>query len=137
MPVTLTQIRQGLGTNISNNINSLSVYNYIPDRSEPPLIIVGVLDNLEYDITMARGADSYVIPCKLLVANVDAQDAQETLDGYIASSGSSSVKQAIESDTTLGGIVSSVRVTDARDYGAFTLNNTELIGVDFLVEVVG
>ena len=49
---TLTQIRQGIGTNVSNNITSISVYNYTPDRSEPPLLIVGVLDNLEYDTTM-------------------------------------------------------------------------------------
>ncbi len=134
---TLTQIRQGIGTNVSNNITSISVYNYTPDRSEPPLLIVGVLDNLEYDTTMQRGADTYVIPCRLLIANVDAQLAQETLDGFIASSGANSVKQAIESDVTLSGVVSSVRVTEARDYGSYTMNNTDLIGVDFMVEVVG
>ena len=134
---TLTQIRQGIGTNVSNNITSISVYNYTPDRSEPPLLIVGVLDNLEYDTTMQRGADTYVIPCRLLIANVDAQLAQETLDGFIASSGADSVKQAIESDVTLSGVVSSVRVTEARDYGSYTMNNTDLIGVDFMVEVVG
>jgi len=134
---TLTQIRQGIGTNVSNNITTISVYNYTPDRSEPPLLIVGVLDNLEYDTTMQRGADTYVIPCRLLIANVDAQLAQETLDGFIASSGANSVKQAIESDVTLSGVVSSVRVTEARDYGSYTMNNTDLIGVDFMVEVVG
>lgn len=134
---TLTQIRQGIGTNVSNNITSISVYNYTPDRSEPPLLIVGVLDNLEYDTTMQRGADTYVIPCRLLIANVDAQLAQETLDGFIASSGADSIKQAIESDVTLSGVVSSVRVTEARDYGSYTMNNTDLIGVDFMVEVVG
>ena len=137
MPITLTQIRNGIGTNLSDNIASLSVYNYTPDRSEPPLIIVGVLDQLEYDTTMQRGSDTYEIPCRLLIANVDAQLAQETLDGYIASSGSNSVKQAIESDVTLSGVVSSVRVTEARNYGSYTLNNTDLIGVDFLVQVVG
>ena len=29
------------------------------------------------------------------------------------------------------------RVTEARDYGSYTMNNTDLIGVDFMVEVVG
>ena len=86
---------------------------------------------------MQRGADTYVIPCRLLIGNVDAQLAQETLDGFIASSGANSVKQAIESDVTLSGVVSSVRVTEARDYGSYTMNNTDLIGVDFMVEVVG
>ena len=59
---TLTQIRSGIATNISNNITIVDVYAYVPHRAEPPIAIVGVLDTLEYDTTMARGSDKYLIP---------------------------------------------------------------------------
>jgi hypothetical protein len=134
---TLTQIRSGIATNISNNITIVSVYSYVPHRAEPPIVVVGVLETLEYDTTMARGSDKYLIPVRLYVANVDDQDSQETLDQFIKTTGSNSMKSAIESDKTLGGVASSVRVTEVRDYGAFELNNTDLLGVEFLVEVIG
>tara|TARA_B100000524_G_scaffold344143_1_gene241046 strand:- start:254 stop:664 length:411 start_codon:yes stop_codon:yes gene_type:complete len=134
---TLTELRSGIATNISNNITIVDVFAYVPDRAEPPLAVVGVLDTLEYDTTMARGSDKYLIPVRLFVANVDGQDSQETLDQFIKTSGSNSMKSAIESDLTLGGVASSVRVTEVRDYGAFELNNTNLLGVEFVVEVIG
>lgn len=133
---SLTSLRQGIGTNIGNNLTNISVYSYVPHRFDPPLAVVSVLENLEYDSTMQRGSDKFVIPVRLFVSNVDGQDSQETLDAYLNSSGSSSMKSAIESDTTLGGVASTCRVIEARDYGAFELNNVELLGVEFLVEVI-
>jgi hypothetical protein len=82
---SLTSIRNGIGTNLGN-ISSLSVYNYVPDSIEPPTAVVGVVESIDYDTSMARGADTYTIPILLYVSRVDAQDSQETLDAYLASS---------------------------------------------------
>ena len=133
---SLTSIRNAIGTNLSN-ISSLTVYNYMPDSMEPPTAIVGVIETVTYDDTMQRGTDKYIIPIQLIVSRVDAQDSQETLDGYLASSGASSVKAQIESDTSLGGVVSTVRVTEARNYGVYNMNNTDYLGCEFMIEVVG
>ena len=133
---SLTSLRQAIGTNIGNNLSNISVYSYVPHRFDPPLAVVSVLENLEYDFSMARGSDKFIIPVRLFVSNIDGQDSQETLDAFLNSSGSSSMKVAIESDKTLGGISSTLRVVEARDYGAFELNNVELLGVEFLVEVI-
>tara|TARA_Y100000004_G_scaffold116642_1_gene131127 strand:- start:469 stop:879 length:411 start_codon:yes stop_codon:yes gene_type:complete len=133
---SLTALRQAIGTNIGNNLANISVYSYVPHRFDPPLAVVSVLENLEYDFSMARGSDKFIIPVRLFVSNIDGQDSQETLDAFLNSSGSSSMKVAIESDKTLGGIASTLRVVEARDYGAFELNNVELLGVEFLVEVI-
>ena len=67
---------------------------------------------------------------------MDAQDSQETLDGYLASAGSSSIKAQIESDITLGGVAQSVREVEADNYGVYTINNIDYLGVEFLVEVI-
>jgi len=132
---TLTAIRSGLKTNIAN-ITSLVVYDYVPDSIEPPTAIVGVVDSIDYDSTMARGADTYTIPIFLYVSRVDAEDSQDTLDSYLASSGSSSVKAQVESDLTLGGSAQSVRVIEADNYGVYNVNNIDYLGVEFTVEVI-
>ena len=85
---------------------------------------------------MARGADTYTIPVFLYVSRVDAQDAQDTLDAFLASSGSSSVKAQVESDITLGGEAQSVRVVEADNYGVYTINNIDYLGCEFTIEVI-
>lgn len=132
---SLTNIRNEIKNNLAN-ISSLSVYGYVPDFIEPPTAVVGVMDNIDYDASMQRGADTYEIPIYLYVSRVDAQDSQETLDGYLASSGASSVKAQIESDTTLNGEAQSVRVTSASNYGVYNINNIDYLGVEFIVEVI-
>ena len=92
---SLTSIRNGIGSNLSA-ISSLSVFNYVPDSIEPPTAVVGVVETVEYDTTIQRGADKYEIPVFVYVSRVDAQDSQETLDSYLASTGSSSIKTKIE-----------------------------------------
>jgi hypothetical protein len=132
---SLTNIRNEIGNNLSN-ITSLSVYKYVPDIIEPPTAVVGVVERIEYDSTMSRGADTYTIPVLLYIARVDAQLSQETLDSYLQSSGANSVKAQIESDTSLNNEAQSVRVTDATDYGVYNVNNIDYLGVQFSVEVI-
>lgn len=132
---SLTNIRNEIGNNLSN-ITSLSVYKYVPDMIEPPTAVVGVVERIEYDSTMSRGADTYTIPVLLYIARVDAQLSQETLDSYLQSSGANSVKAQIESDTSLNSEAQSVRVTDATDYGVYNVNNIDYLGVQFSVEVI-
>ena len=132
---SLTSIRNGIATNLGN-IRSLSVYGYVPDSIEPPTAIVGVVESIDYDSTMARGSDTYNIPILLYVSRVDAQDSQETLDGYLAATGASSVKAQVESDLTLNGSAQSVRVVEADNYGVYTVNDIDYLGVEFGVEVI-
>ena len=132
---SLTNIRNELKNNLAN-ITSLSVYGYVPDSIEPPTAIIGVMQAIDYDQSMQRGADKYEIPIYLYVSRVDAQDSQETLDGYLASSGASSVKAQVESNTTLNSQAQSVRVVNASNYGVYTINNIDYLGVEFIVEVI-
>ena len=131
----LSSIRSGIATNLEN-ISSLTVFGFVPDSIEPPTAVVGVVDTLEYDSTMARGADTYNIPVFLYVSRIDAQDSQDTLDAFLASSGSSSVKAQVESDITLGGQAQSVRVVEADNYGVYNINNIDYLGVEFMIEVI-
>jgi len=132
---SLTNIRNGIGTNLGG-ITSLIVYSFVPDFIEPPTAVVGVMSSVDYDSTMSRGSDSYEIPLYLYVSRVDAELSQDSLDEFLAGSGSSSIKQAIEGDSTLGGVVSSARVVEASNYGVYTINSIDYLGVEFSVEII-
>ena len=132
---SLSSIRTGLSTRLAT-ISGLSVYSYVPDSIEPPTAGVGVMSSVDYDSTMSRGSDMYEIPLYLYVSRVDAELSQDSLDEFLAGSGSSSIKQAIEGDTTLGGVVSSARVVEASNYGVYTINSIDYLGVEFSVEII-
>ena len=132
----LTSIRDGLKTNLET-ISGLTAYEYVPDWIEPPIALVAPINSLNYDSTMARGADTYEIPVIVYISRIDAQTAQDEVDGYLASTGATSVKAAIESDPTLGGAAMSVRVISATDYGEYEVTQgTSFLGVTFNVEVI-
>jgi hypothetical protein len=132
---SLSSIRSGLSTRLAT-ISGLSVYSFVPDSIEPPTAVVGVMSSVDYDSTMSRGSDSYEIPLYLYVSRVDAELSQDSLDEFLAGSGSSSIKQAIEGDSTLGGVVSSARVVEASNYGVYTINSIDYLGVEFSVEII-
>ena len=132
---SLSSIREGLKTRLAT-ISGLSIYAFVPDSIEPPTAVVGVMSSLEYDSTMARGSDTYNIPIYMYVSRVDAELSQDSLDSYLDGSGSTSVKSAIEGDTTLGGVVSSARVVEASNYGVYTVNSIDYLGVEFSVEII-
>ena len=131
----LTNIRTEIANNLGA-ISSLTVFRFVPDFIEPPTAVIGVFESIEYDTAMQRGADKYEIPVYLYVGRVDAQDSQDTLDSFCASTGSDSVKTQIESDTSLNGQAQSVRVTSASNYGVYNINNIDYLGVEFIVEVI-
>lgn len=132
----LTSIRDGLKTNLET-IAGLTAYEYVPDFIDPPIALVAPLNTLNYDSTMARGADTYEIPVIVYISRIDAQTAQDEVDNYLASTGATSVKAAIESDPTLGGAAMSVRVISASDYGEYEVTQgTRFLGVTFNVEVI-
>ena len=134
---TFASIRDGLKTRLET-ISGLSAYDYVPDFIEPPIALVAPLNTLNYDTTMGRGSDTYEIPVILYITNIDAQTSQDDVDSYLASSGSTSIKAAIEGDPTLGGAAMSVRVVSATDYGEYEVSQgTSFLGVTFNIEVIG
>ena len=97
----LTSIRDGLKTRLET-ISGLTASEFVPDYIVPPIALVAPLNSLNYDSTMARGADTYEIPIVVYISRIDAQTSQDEVDAFLASSGSTSIKAAIEGDPTLG-----------------------------------
>ncbi len=93
-------------------ISGLRAYDLIPDTVVPPAAVVGQLD-FTFDIDNARGLDQAQVDVLVIVQRFSERAGQDKLDSYLAGSGSTSIKAAIEGDRTLGGTVNTLRVTGA------------------------
>jgi hypothetical protein len=109
-------IRDALKTNLQTIVN-LRVYDTIPDVVVPPCAVVGQLD-FTFDVDNARGLDQASVDIFVLVQRFSERTAQDKLDTLLAGTGPKSIKTALESDRTLGGLVDTLRVVSA-DSGTY------------------
>ena len=120
-------------------VSGLRVLDTLPDSANIPtngaLAVVGMLD-MTYDFTLNRGFDSATLSVLVLVGRMSESAAQDRLDGYLQSSGSSSIKAAIEADKTLSGAVQTLRVTQAVS-GTITVANIDYLSYRYEVTLIG
>lgn len=133
MSLNLNAVMDGLGTRLAT-IPGLRVFDYTPDSVSPPSAMVGFPTDLEYDATKGRGIDRCVVPVMVVIGRVSERAARDAMSLYLAGSGDSSVKTAIELDSDLGGAAQSVRVTRARTE-VVTIGGVEYLGATFDTEV--
>lgn len=136
MAATLTQIRAGLAANLSASLTDVTIKAYQLEQFMPPTIMVMGPDHVTYDQAAARGLDEWII-------NIEGyggfmfQAAQDTLDSWITPTGTQSVKLAIESDRTLGGIVMDTHVMAVSAYRMTKFaDGTALLGAEWQVRVL-
>jgi hypothetical protein len=104
-------VRDALKKNLQT-ITNMRVYDQIPDVVVPPCAVVGQLD-FTFDVDNARGLDQASVDVYVIVQRISERAGQDKLDLYLAGSGNGSVKTALESDRSLGGLVDTLRVISA------------------------
>jgi hypothetical protein len=136
--MTPSTVRTNLKTALST-ITGMRVFDYVPDSTNIPtnnaFAIVGQL-NMNYDFTLNRGFDSATCQVIVVVGRMSEKDGQSRLDGLLASSGSTSIKTAIEADKTLSGAVQTLRVVSASP-GTITSANIDYLSYQYSVELIG
>jgi len=130
---SLSALRDGLKTRLAT-ISGLRVHDTIPGQVNGPAAVVE-LEAISYDSAMARGADDYVFVVRLVVGTAVDRVGQDKLDGYLAGSGVSSIKAAIEADESLGGIAGPTQVASVRSYGLIEYAGVTYVGAELIVEV--
>lgn len=133
MAVTISEIRDGLATRLAT-ITGLRHSADIPDNPNPPIAVVGP-NTVSYDTAFQGGLTTYTFVVTVIVARVSERQAQGRLDAYASTSGTQSIKEAIEGDRTLGGKVADVRVTEMTNVGAVLLGEANYIAANFAVTV--
>jgi hypothetical protein len=129
-----TQIRKGLKANLES-IKGMRVYELIPTPAVAPCAIVGQL-NFTFDLANTRGLDQADLDVVVLVQRFSERSGQNDLDKYLQGSGDYSIKAAIESDLTLGGACSTLRVTSA-EAGTYSSGDIEFLSYRYRLTVYG
>lgn len=127
----ISELRTGLAANLAT-INGLRTAATVPDNPNPPIAII-LPQGVEYDNTFGRGMNTYTFAVTVIVGRVSERSGQNALDAYVSSTGSSSIKLAIESDKTLNGKAFDLRVTDSRNYGELTVGEVTYLSAEFTV----
>ena len=127
-------VRDALKSNLQT-ITGLRVYDQIPDVVVPPCAIVGQLD-FTFDIDNARGLDQASVDIFVIVQRISERSGQDKLDLFLAGSGTGSIKTAIESDRTLGGLVDTLRVISAES-GTYTSGDQSFLSYRYNLTIWG
>jgi hypothetical protein len=130
----LSDLRSGLATRLAT-ITGLRASATIPDNPQPPVAVV-VPSRIIYDTAFGRGSDDYDFSVTIIVGRVHDRTSQTNLDAYCASSGSASVKAAIEADRTLGGKALDCRVTQMTNQGFLSIGDVTFHTAEFNVSVI-
>ncbi len=143
----MEDIKAGIAANLRTAFPKIPVNTEMVTNPQPPCFDMIPADpSWEYDKAMGRGSDCVYLVVRLMVPWNEPTQAQVNLDSYCDSTGSSSVKAAIEKvdgpqgQATLGGAVAWARVTRASGYKQYPHRQSQLadigekIGVEFDVE---
>lgn len=128
---SISTLRTRIATNLAT-ITGLRTTSTMPDSPNPPVAIV-IPRSVSYDEAFRKGMQTYGFNVMVIVGRVDERSAQNNLDSYCSSTGSSSIKLAIESDKTLGGNAFDVRVTEMTNYGQITVGEVVYLVAEFQV----
>lgn len=131
MTTTIAALRQGLARNLST-LGGLAVSEYVPDNIVPPMAVISA-PAIRYDTSFGRGSDEYSFTIDVFVGRQVVKNAQKMLDALCDPGG---VKDALESDRTLSGLVAGLRVTNLTDYRLIEVGEVPLLAASFDVLVI-
>lgn len=128
---------QGLDTYVISGVqDEITATGDVPGVANMPAIAFE-LDDITWDITMARGADSFVFLAYLVVSSADSSSGQRLVRQLLSSGGlAGRVKDALEEDTTLGGLVSYAVATGTRTIGTINYGGVDYQGAVIEIQVV-
>jgi hypothetical protein len=132
--IQISKVRDALGKNIERG-TGIRIYDTIPDVVVPPCAVVGQLD-FTFDIDNARGLDQASVDIFVIVQRISERAGQDKLDQLLAGTGNKSIKTAIESDRTLGGLVNTLRVITAES-GTYISGDQTFLSYRYNVTIYG
>lgn len=132
--MNLNDAADGIATNLAT-ITKLNVHSEVPGKVTTPAAIVFVADGV-YDTEWSDGCEA-TFTVLLLVSRADEKQSQRNLREYLSPTGSQSLKAAIESDDTLGGISQWVQVAGWGETQTVQVGELEYIGVEITVTAGG
>lgn len=117
-----------------DTISGLRVTGYYPGTISPPSGWVDLPQSYTFDQTFGRGLDSMILEVWVAVTMLDHRTARNAITPYLAGSGASSVKAAIEGYTPTA--YHSARVERA-EFNVISVGGQDYLAATFMVNVTG
>jgi hypothetical protein len=117
-----------------DTITGLRCFAYPPDSITPPAAIVAYPEELLFDATYDRGADTMTLPLIVAVGKVHDRNTRNLVDAYCAGSGASSIKAVVEAGTYTA--FDTVRVTRA-EFDVVTIGSGDYLAAVFDLDIIG
>jgi hypothetical protein len=135
---SIATIRAGLNTRLAT-ISNLQTFAYLPAQPPMPCAFVGGPTSLTYHDSMAQGLNILTISVWVLVSTATPTvEGQSDLDEFVSSTGTNSIRAAIEGSTspqTLSGTVADVVVDQCTGYTIYTTESGSYFGAEFSCRV--
>ena len=137
----IAAIRQGLAA-AADAIDGLTCYGFVPDAIVAPCFMACEVE-INFDSAFGRGLDTVTVTCRVLVSRADDKAGQSGLDAYLAGSGSSSLKAALEAargapgQSALDGACDDFRVTRVQGYRLYEHAGVDYFGAELTVMCIG
>jgi len=135
MPATVSQVASGLATRLAT-ISGLRTSAYQPEQLNPPLAFP-VLNSVNYHRAMGGGDVTMDWTVFLIVGRYVDRNAYTILDGFLSYSGATSIRAAIESDKTLGGVCQTLVLPSGANITSLNSADAEFLQIQFQVTVHG
>lgn len=124
---SVSQIRTAMKTTL-DSIAGLHVYDTVPAAPLLPCAVVSPAE-ASFEVAMGRGADMWAFDVLVLAQFADAEVGQNSLDSFVTGAGSTSIRQWIFQNSTLGLADVHAHVAGVSDYGAeFEAANVKHVG---------
>jgi hypothetical protein len=130
--MTISEMRTALADNLAT-ISGIRTYADIPDNPAMPAAVVQ-LRSVSYDQSFGQGMAEYSFIVTVIFGRIATSSAQRNMDALI-STGTGSLKDAVEVDRTLAGSAYDTRVTDMTDITSVTIGDITYLSADFAVSV--
>lgn len=133
MAASVSAVATALMSSLSG-ISGLRTKTYQPDQPSPP-IAYPVLQTVTYHRAFGGGDVVMEWDVRVLTGRWTDRTAHALLDNYLSYSGASSVRAALESDPTLGGVVQAMVVQTATNISSVSLAEQEFLEISIQVTV--
>lgn len=129
----LGDVMDEVGTKLAT-ITGLRVFAYPVATLTPPGVVIGYPESITYDETYGRGMDRMNPSAYVVVGRPTDRSTRDAIAPYVAGSGASSVKAALETGTNTA--YHTLRVVKA-DFDVITIGGTDYLAAVFELDIAG
>lgn len=133
MPATVSQVSDGIKTALAT-VSGLRTHAYQPEQLNPPFAYPE-LTQVTYHRSMGLGDVEMQWTINVVVGRYTDRTANDLLDQYLSPTGAKSIRAALESDKTLGGVVQTLILSSAADVTALNEADANFLQVQYQLTV--